>query len=84
MPLFDQGKMTKLVSELRKSVARLTDIAKLPKDEFLNDPDKIESTKYHFIVAIESSISCYPVKKQRDPSQCFSHPKSAIRTPQNQ
>ena len=56
MPLFDQEKMTKLVSELRKSVARLTDIAKLPQDEFLNDPDKIGSTKYHFIVAIESSI----------------------------
>jgi len=48
--------MVKLVSELRKSVARLTDIAKLPQDEFLNDPDKIGSTKYHFIVAIESSI----------------------------
>lgn len=56
MPQFDQEKMVKLVSELRKSVARLTDIAKLPQDEFLNDPDKIGSTKYHFIVAIESSI----------------------------
>ena len=56
MPQFDQKKMVKLVSELRKSVARLTDIAKLPQDEFLNDPDKIGSTKYHFIVAIESSI----------------------------
>ena len=56
MPLFDQEKMTRLVSELRKSVARLTDIAKLPQDEFLNDPDKIGSSKYHFIVAIESSI----------------------------
>ena len=56
MPQFDQEKMVKLVSELRKSVARLTDIAKLPQDEFLNDPDKIGSMKYHFIVAIESSI----------------------------
>ncbi len=49
-------KMVKLVSELRKSVPRLTDIAKLPQDEFLNDPDKIGGTKYHCIVAIESSI----------------------------
>ena len=56
MPQFDQKKMVKLVSELRKSVARLTDIAKLPQDVFLTDPDKIGSTKYHFIVAIESSI----------------------------
>jgi hypothetical protein len=31
MPQFDQEKMVKLVSELRKSVARFTDIAKLPQ-----------------------------------------------------
>ena len=56
MLLFDQEKVTKLVSELRRSVVRLRDIAKLSQDEFLNDPDKIGSSKYHFIVAIESSI----------------------------
>jgi uncharacterized protein YutE (UPF0331/DUF86 family) len=56
MPLFDQEKMVKLVSELRKSVTRLRDIAKLSQDEFLKDPDKIGSSKYHFIVAIESSV----------------------------
>ena len=56
MPLFEQEKMIKLVSELRKSVARLRELSKLPKDQFLGDPDKIGSSKYHFIVAIESSI----------------------------
>lgn len=56
MPLFDQEKMVKLVSELRKNVARLRDLAKLSQDKFLSDPDKIGSSKYHFIVAIESSI----------------------------
>ena len=56
MPLFDQEKMAKLVSELRKSVERLRVIAKLRQNEFLNDPDKIGSAKYHFIVAIESCI----------------------------
>ena len=56
MPLFDQEKMVKLVSELRKSVARLRELAKLSQDEFLCDPDKKGSSKYHFIVAIESSI----------------------------
>jgi len=56
MPLFDQEKMIKLVSELRKSVARLRELSKLSKDQFLGDPDKIGSSKYHFIVAIESSI----------------------------
>ena len=56
MPLYDQDKMVKLVSELRKSVARLKSISQLSFDDFLKDPDKIGSSKYHFIVAIESCI----------------------------
>lgn len=56
MLLFDQEKMVRLVSELRKSVARLRDISRLPLKVFLKDPDKIGSCKYHFIVAIESCI----------------------------
>lgn len=56
MPLFDQEKMVRLVSQLRKSVARLKDISRLPLKDFLEDPDKIGSSKYHFIVAIESCI----------------------------
>jgi uncharacterized protein YutE (UPF0331/DUF86 family) len=56
MPLFDQEKMVRLVSELRKSVTRLRDISSLPLTDFLKDPDKIGSSKYHFIVAIESCI----------------------------
>lgn len=56
MPLFDQEKMAKLVSELRKNVERLRVIATLRQNEFLKDPDKIGSAKYHFIVAIESCI----------------------------
>jgi uncharacterized protein YutE (UPF0331/DUF86 family) len=56
MPLYDQEKMVKLVSKLRKSVARLKSIGQLSFDDFLKDPDKIGSSKYHFIVAIESCI----------------------------
>ena len=56
MPLFDQEKMVRLVSELRKSLTRLRDISRLPLKDFLKDPDKIGSSKYHFIVAIESCI----------------------------
>jgi len=56
MPRYDQTKMVKLVSELRKSIARLKELGKLPQDKFLKDPDKIGSSKYHFIVAIESTI----------------------------
>jgi len=56
MPQYDQEKMVRLVSELRTSVGRLRELSKLSQKDFLNDPDKIGSAKYHFIVAIESSI----------------------------
>lgn len=56
MPLFDQEKMITLVSELRKSVARLRALRKLSEAQFLKDPDKIGSAKYHFIVGIEAAI----------------------------
>jgi uncharacterized protein YutE (UPF0331/DUF86 family) len=56
MPQFDQETMVKLVSELRKNVARLQGLSELTEVEFLKDPDKIGSAKYHFIVAIESCI----------------------------
>jgi uncharacterized protein YutE (UPF0331/DUF86 family) len=56
MPQFDQDKITSLVSELRKSTERLKSLAKLSQEDFISDPDKIGSAKYHFIVAIESCI----------------------------
>ena len=56
MPLYDQDKMAKLISEFRKSVSRLQKLKETGRQKFLNDPDKIGSAKYHFIVAIESSI----------------------------
>ena len=56
MPLYDQEKMAKLVSEFRKSVSRLQKLKQLDQHKFLSDPDKIGSAKYHFIVVIESCI----------------------------
>lgn len=56
MPKYDQEKMAKLVSEFRKSATRLKKLKELGQKKFLSDPDKIASAKYHFIVAIESSI----------------------------
>jgi len=56
MPLFDQEKMVKLTSELRKSGQRLSALGKLTEKEFTGDPDKIGSAKYHLIVAIEVCI----------------------------
>jgi len=48
--------MIKLVSDLRTSVKRLRHLSKLSQNDFVTDPDKIGSAKYHFIVAIESCI----------------------------
>ena len=56
MPLFDQEKIVKLTSELRKSVQRLSALGKLSEEEFTGDPDKIGSAKYHLIVGIEICI----------------------------
>jgi uncharacterized protein YutE (UPF0331/DUF86 family) len=56
MPLFEVDKLVKLTSELRKSVQRLTELGKLSTEEFIADPDKIGSAKYHLIVAIEICI----------------------------
>lgn len=53
---YDAETMVRLVSEFRKNVARLKKLSQLKREDFLSDPDKIGSTKYHFIVAIESSI----------------------------
>ena len=56
MLLFDQEIVVRVVAELRKSVARLKDLSKISEAGFLEDPDKIGSAKYHFIVAIECCI----------------------------
>lgn len=56
MPLFNPDKIAKLVSEMRKALNRLRFLSDLNRELFLNDPDKIGSTKYNFIIAIESAI----------------------------
>jgi len=56
MPLFNIDKVGKLVSEMRKAVTYLASVRNINKNAFLNDPDKVGSAKYHFIVAIESAI----------------------------
>lgn len=56
MPLYNEATVTWLISQLRKSLERLSSLGRLERDAFLADPDKIGSAKYHFIVAIESCI----------------------------
>lgn len=53
---FNRDKVLKLASELTHAVARLQELAAVPKEKFLSDPHLIASAKYHFIVAIEAAI----------------------------
>jgi uncharacterized protein YutE (UPF0331/DUF86 family) len=53
---FNNDKITSFISELRNSFERLRQISILQKEEFLNNPDKIDGAKYNFIVVIESAI----------------------------
>ncbi len=56
MPQFNPDKVTRLVSEMRKAVTRLKSLKSLDKEVFMNDPDKISSAKYNFVIAIETAI----------------------------
>ena len=56
MPQFNPDKINSLISELQRTIERLGNISTISKESFLNDPDKIDSAKYNFIVGIESAI----------------------------
>ena len=53
MPLFNPNKIAFLVSQMYKAVNRLKKLGTMEKSAFLNDPDKLGSAKYNFIIAIE-------------------------------
>jgi len=57
VPRFNPDKLSKAVSEIRKAVARLNALKQLDKELFLNDPDRVGSAKYHFVIAIEAAIT---------------------------
>lgn len=48
--------VARFIGEIRKALNRLGTLGKLPREDFLGDPDKVDSAKYNFIVAIESAI----------------------------
>ncbi len=56
MPRFSVDKIVRLVSEMRKAISYLASLRDVEEEAFLNDPDKVGSAKYHFIVAIEAAI----------------------------
>lgn len=56
MPRYNPEKTAALISQIRSSTKRLKTIAKTTKNQFLHNPDKIDSAKYNFIIAIEACI----------------------------
>jgi len=56
MPQFDPDRMLKLISQMREAVGHLKRLKECEKAVFTSDPDKIGSTKYNFIIAIEAAI----------------------------
>lgn len=56
MPQFDSDRMLKLVSQIREALGHLKRLKECKKAVFTNDPDKIGSAKYNFIIAIEAAI----------------------------
>jgi len=49
-------RVTRLAGELLRALGRLKELAALPQERFLADPDKVGSAKYHFVVASEAAI----------------------------
>ena len=56
MPQFESDRMLRLVSQMRKALGHLKRLGECERELFLNEPDKIGSAKYHFIIAIEAGI----------------------------
>jgi uncharacterized protein YutE (UPF0331/DUF86 family) len=54
--MVDKPRLDGMLSSLKGYVEVLRRLACLPPAEFLADPDKIGSAKYHFVVAIECCI----------------------------
>ncbi len=54
--MVDKPRLDSMLTNLKGYVEVLRRLATLPSAEFLADPDKIGSAKYHFVVAIECCI----------------------------
>jgi len=52
----NETRVRRLLSELARAIQRLKELRALPQGDFLADPHRVASAKYHFIVAIEAAI----------------------------
>jgi len=53
---FDPDKVRKMTSEVLTALERIEDLQRLPEAEFIADPHKVGSAKYHLIVVIEGAV----------------------------
>ena len=56
MAKFNIDRIRQLAGEMNLSLSKLETTSKLGKEDFLKSPDKIDSTKYNLIIAIEAAI----------------------------
>ncbi len=54
--MVDQAKLDQMLTNLRAFAQVLRELGSVPRDAFLNNPDKVGNAKYHFVIAIECCI----------------------------
>lgn len=54
--MVDQAKLDQMLTNLRAFAQVLRGLGNVPRDAFLNNPDKVGNAKYHFVIAIECCI----------------------------
>jgi uncharacterized protein YutE (UPF0331/DUF86 family) len=54
--MVDKAKLDQMLSNLRTYTRTLRELAGVPRDVFLANPDKIGNAKYHLVIAIECCI----------------------------
>jgi uncharacterized protein YutE (UPF0331/DUF86 family) len=52
----DKAKLDQMLSNLRRYLEVLRDLAAVPRPEFLANPDKVGNAKYHLVIVIECCI----------------------------
>ena len=76
--MIDRAKLDQMLSNLEGCLGVLRSMARVPRAEFLANPDKVGNAKYHFVVAIECCIDIanHVIASQRfrlprDNADCF-------------
>lgn len=54
--MVDKPRIDRILSNCRQYLQSLERLRTVQRDDFLADPDRVASAKYHFVIAIESCI----------------------------